>query len=104
MIKNMQVRKLQNYLWHGMSLSQSALKSGMSETTARKYRHAKILSRNPFHKRTWRTRKDPFENVWGDVYEWLKVAPQLPQRVCRIRTSNVAHTIQIIFGGAGRYV
>lgn len=77
MIENMQVRKLQSYLRRGMSLSQSALKSGMSESTARKYRQTKILPRDLCQKRTWRTRKDPFENVWSDVYEWLEVAPQL---------------------------
>ena len=77
MIENLQVQELKKHLRHGMSLSQAALKSGMSEKTARKYRDSKRLPSELSVKRTWRTRKDPFENTWVHVHAWLDANPRL---------------------------
>jgi transposase len=87
MIENLQVVKLQRHLRHGMSLSQAALKSGMSEKTARKYRDSKKLPSELSPERTWRTRKDPFENVWVYVHAWLNANP-------RLTTTEIFHRLQ----------
>ena len=50
-----------------MPLSTAAVKSGMSEPTARKYR---TLGKRPSQVRQahhWRTRPDPFVDVWSEV-------------------------------------
>jgi transposase len=70
-----------------MSLSQAALTSGMCEKSARKYRDSKILPNAQSPKRTWRTRKDPFENVWVYVDEWLDADPW-------ITTIEIFHRLQ----------
>ena len=38
----------------------------------RKYRKMK----RPRVQHWWRTRKDPFENVWGEVCQWLEANPE----------------------------
>lgn len=43
-----------------------------TESRKRKYRKEKQL-RSPRH---WRTRKDPFADVWDEVCQWLKVNPE----------------------------
>lgn len=47
------------------------LKKSM-EREKRSYKHAK-KTRRPH---TWRTRKNPFENVWGEACSWLKEHPE----------------------------
>lgn len=60
----------------GETLDRAALKSGMSENTARRYREgAPPKGRRPA--RTYRTRVDPFEVVWPDVEKMLEAAPGL---------------------------
>jgi transposase len=60
----------------GETLERAALKSGMSENTARRYREgASRKGRRPG--RTYRTRPDPFEGVWLDVEKMLEAAPGL---------------------------
>ena len=49
----------------GDTLSQAALKTGMDEKTARKYRRAGRLPSQMRKPRTWRTREDPFEPKSG---------------------------------------
>ena len=59
------------------SILTAAVKSGMCETTARKYlRHDKLPSelKQPH---TWRTRKDPFAEVWEEIVAFLEVNPHL---------------------------
>ena len=61
MINDQQVKKLRSDLNGGMRLAAAALRSGMSEKTARKYRNMNQLpseAQQPYH---WRTRIDPFE-------------------------------------------
>lgn len=60
----------------GESLERAALKSGMSENTARRYREgaAPKGGRVP---RTYRTRPDPFATVWPQVQAMLEAAPGL---------------------------
>ena len=51
----------------GLSLTSAAAKSGMSERTARTYRQGGLLpsERRAVHR--WRTRRDPFAEVWAEV-------------------------------------
>ncbi len=73
MITDNQWRKLMKNLSDGETLGVSALRSGMDVKTARKYRD---LSKSPSElgaesRRTWRTRRDPFEGVWEQVKSFL---------------------------------
>lgn len=49
------------------TLEQAAAKAGMSEPTARKYRRRRQLPSQCQPERTWRTRADPFTDVWPEV-------------------------------------
>ena len=77
MIEDRQVRKLFKLLSSGMSLRLAALRSGMSETTARRYRALEKLPSDVKAEHDWRTRKDPFEAVWPEVEEQLRLNPGL---------------------------
>ena len=59
------------------TLSIAAVKSGMDEKTARKYRGLKRLPSKVQVEHTWRTRKDPFANVWAELEEKLGNNPGL---------------------------
>lgn len=67
MTTDQQVRQLMSLIKKGLPLSTAALKVGMSEPTARKYRRAGKLPDEMKAAHTWRTRPDPFEVVWPEV-------------------------------------
>lgn len=77
MVKDQQVKELFRLLVGGESLSLAALKTGMSEKTARKYRNSWEVPSRMKIEHTWRTRQDPFESVWGQAEELLKTNPGL---------------------------
>lgn len=60
----------------GETIERAALKSGMSENTARRYREG-APRKGTRAKRTYRTRVDPFEAVWPEVEKMLEAAPGL---------------------------
>ena len=60
----------------GETLERAALKSGMSENTARRYREG-APRKGARPGRTYRTRTDPFEVVWPEVEAMLEAAPGL---------------------------
>ena len=64
MTTDAQVRKLRQFLGEGHPLYRAALKVGMDAKSAREYRHADRLSGESFTPGTWRTREDPFQDVW----------------------------------------
>lgn len=74
MITDNQARKLMKYLQEKMALGVAAAKSGMDEKTARKYcQLGKLPSELKAEKvRTWRTRENPFEEVWEMVKSFLE--------------------------------
>jgi len=74
MVKDRQVKRLWRALSSGKTLAQSADKAGMDEKTARKYRHLGRLPTEVAPERTWRTRNDPFAEVWPEVFEQLHEA------------------------------
>jgi len=75
LVTDRQVRKLFKLLSLGKTLSSAALKAGMTERTARRYRKlGKLPSESQVDcERDWRTREDPFEWVWPQVKEQLEL-------------------------------
>jgi hypothetical protein len=73
MVTDQQVRRLFKLVQTKKNFGIAAMKSGMDEKTARKYRRlGKLPSElEPHH--TWRTRQDPFEEVWHEVKSMLEV-------------------------------
>jgi hypothetical protein len=69
-----QVRRLQKFS-QAYPLAVAAAKAGMSENSARKYlRQGGIVKET---ERDWRTRPDPFSDVWDEVAALLKADPGL---------------------------
>jgi hypothetical protein len=60
-----------------MSLSLAAAKADMGPKTARKYRRLDRLPSEVGMEHTWRTREDPFEEVWSWAQELLTQSPGL---------------------------
>lgn len=77
-VTDRQVRRLRALLNEGKSLKAAALRADMDEKTGRKYRD---LGRLPSELENWpcawRTRNDPFADVWEEVREKLEVSPEL---------------------------
>ncbi len=77
MVTDRQVKALRGFLAAGLTLKVAALKSGMSEKTARRYRNLSELPSEARAEHSWRTREDPFEDVWPEVAEQLRLNPGL---------------------------
>lgn len=77
MVTDQQARKLMTLLSNEVPLSTAALKTGMDEKTARKYRRASDLPSALQARHDWRTRPDPFAEVWPELKELLKANPGL---------------------------
>ena len=72
MTQDQQVRRLMSLLMKGMPLSTAAAKAGMSEPTARKYRKLGRMPRELRKPHDWRTRPDPFAEVWPEIEAFLE--------------------------------
>jgi hypothetical protein len=72
MVKDEQVRKLRKKRMQGKTLAFAAMAAGMSERTARKWQRGDVPSamKTP---RAWRTRLDPFAEVWAAEIEPLLI-------------------------------
>ena len=67
-VTDRQVRRLRALLKEGKPLRAAALRADMDEKTGRKYRDlGRLPSELEDWPRTWRTRKDPFADVWEEV-------------------------------------
>lgn len=77
MVTDGQVRKLRQLLSRGDSLASAARRTRMDEKTARKYRDGQGLPSERPAERTWRTRVDPFAQVWPEVQARLEAEPRL---------------------------
>lgn len=77
MITDRQVQKLWKLLTGGVSLVKAAARCDMDEKTARKYRRSGRLPSELAQPHTWRTRNDPFAEVWSEVHEQLEESPGL---------------------------
>jgi hypothetical protein len=76
-VKDKQVRELMKMLQEGKTLQTAALKTGMDEKTARKWRDSKLMPSECKKERTWKTRIDPFENYWAKIKPKLELNPGL---------------------------
>lgn len=72
MTTDQQVRRLMLLIKKGLPLSTAAVKAGMSEPTARKYRRAGKLPSELKASHAWRTRPDPFAEVWPEIEALLE--------------------------------
>ncbi len=77
MVTDQQVRRLRRELCRGETLERACQKAGMSEKTGRKCRGAGPLPGQCREPRTWRTREDPFAEVWPELAELLEHEPDL---------------------------
>jgi hypothetical protein len=80
MVTDGQVRRLYRDIGLGMSLAVAARRAGMSPKTARHYRDQKTLPsvrKEQRASRTYRTRVDPFADVWSEVEDRLRAEPRL---------------------------
>ena len=78
MITDQQVRKLRRLDGKAIAKEVAAVQAGMDAKTARKYRRlGKLPSEVKRMDRDWRTRPDPFAEVWPELEEQLQVNPGL---------------------------
>ena len=77
MVTDQQVRRLFKLMQTEKTQAVAAVKSGMDEKTVRKYVKAGMLPSELKKGRTWRTRPDPFTDIWGEVRESITVNPGL---------------------------
>jgi len=76
-VNRTQLTKLVYERNQGANISMSAIKAGMSRTTARNYlRQDDVLEQRQVP-HTWRTREDPLEAVWPQALAMLSEAPEL---------------------------
>jgi hypothetical protein len=73
MIQDYQVRRLQKLVQTEQTQAIAASKAGMDEKTARKYLRAEKLPSEHRTVHTWRTREDPFKDVWGWIRGMLSI-------------------------------
>jgi hypothetical protein len=77
MVTDRQVRQLWRELESPLPLNLAARRAGMSEKTARQYRDRRELPSSRKAPRTYRTRIDPFAEVWIEVEQRLQAEPRL---------------------------
>jgi transposase InsO family protein len=77
MVTNNQVRRLKKLMQTEKTFGTAAAKAGMDEKTARKYAMNDKLPSEMEKEHTWRTREDPFEEIWEEVRSKLDVNPGL---------------------------
>jgi transposase len=77
MVTDEQVRLLMKWHQKSKSVSQAAAKAGMDEKTARTYIQSGKLPSQVKVDHTWRTRPDPFVEVWDEIRSQLDSHPGL---------------------------
>lgn len=77
MVTDRQVRLLFDELASGKTLAKAAARVDMSERTARRYKTLGKLPGEVAVEHTWRTREDPFEEVWNEASGLLEENPGL---------------------------
>ena len=81
MVTDRQVRRLFGLLQTERTLAMAAAKAGMDEKTARTYRRFGKVPSEVKRPHTWRTRGDPFAEVWNEARETLHLNKLLAQMV-----------------------
>jgi hypothetical protein len=77
MVTDRLFRRLRKLLQTETTLANAADKAGVDEKTARKYRDSDRLPTQRQRRHTWRTREDPFQDVWPELEEKLRLNPGL---------------------------
>jgi hypothetical protein len=77
MVTDRLFRRLRKLIQTEDTLAQAADKAGVDEKTARKYRDSAPLPSQRRVPHTWRTREDPFLDVWPELVELLRLNPGL---------------------------
>ena len=86
MVTDQQVRRLFKLIQSEKNFGIAAMKAGMDEKTARKYRKEGKLPSERKQDHGWRTRKDPFEDVWDNIKSMLAINPGLDVKQRAIMT------------------
>ena len=77
MVTDYQVRILMKALHAEKTKATAAAKAGMDEKTARKYERLGKLPSELQVEHNWRTREDPFADIWSDIRTQLDINPGL---------------------------
>jgi hypothetical protein len=77
MVTDEQVRRLRKLSNTEKNQEIAAAKAGMDPTTARRYRNLERLPSELKKERPWRTREDPFSDVWETVQKQIEESPSL---------------------------
>jgi hypothetical protein len=77
MVTDSQVRRLFKLSNQEKNQETAALKADMDPKTARRYLDAGKVPSEMKTERDWRTRQDPFAEIWQEVEEQLREAPAL---------------------------
>jgi hypothetical protein len=77
MVTDEQVRRLRKLSNTEKNQELAAAKAGMDPTTARRYLRLERLPSEVKKDRPWRTREDPFSEVWGAVQKQIEESPGL---------------------------
>jgi hypothetical protein len=77
MVTDEQVRRLRKLSNTEKNQEIAAAKAGMDPTTARRYRNLERLPSELKKERPWRTREDPFSDVWDAVQKQIEESPSL---------------------------
>src|ERR1039458_4419253 len=73
----------------------AASKAGMDPTTARKYLGLERLPSELKRERHWRTREDPFSQVWDAVQRQVQESPRLEAKdVVRVAATGIPRAVQ----------
>ena len=73
MVTDRQVRRLRKLMNTEKTKTAAAMKAGMDEKTARKYARTEKLPSEAKEEHTWRTRTDPFDDVWEEIRRKLEL-------------------------------
>ena len=76
------------------TLAVAAAKAGMDEKTARRYRDAGQLPSQLQAEHTWRTREDPFEEVWPGLKQMLDLDDGLEAKTLFEYLQRTAFTVR----------
>lgn len=80
MVTDQQVRRLFKLVQTENGFGIAAIKAGMDEKTGRRYRKLGRLPSEVKKQHTWRTREDPFEEVWDEIQTMLTINPGLESK------------------------
>ncbi len=77
MVTDQQVRRLFKLIQEEKNFGIACMKAGMDEKTGRKYRRQGKLPSELKQDHKWRTREDPFKDVWENIKSMLEINPGL---------------------------